>query len=370
MTPSPARAPAQPTRLLFIDGLRGIAIILMVINHTARDWLDLSMGWGRYYTAYLSLLLPAPIFLFLVGFVLPIAFRRRRPAFWASFPSSARRGLGIVAGGLLLNLIVFAEDPWWWGWWKSGVLQTIGLSIILIAPVLWIMDRPRARWAMAGLGALLYIAYAWMYPVLTLWVKDHALAGQILFWDFPPWPWIGAALVGLSVGWSWLDARQRGTAAEAQWFSVAALAGVGCLIAFGLYEGLLHTGDHISFKRDLMLNRHWTPAGSTLLFIAGMLALLLPATYWVMEIRRVPLGWLVILGQTALMLYFVHQVIEYTLISKWLEWRFNWTLYAIANVLLIVLMVVLGRSWLRLKRWLRQRWTAGTQAVVRPPSVT
>lgn len=355
------------SRLPFIDGLRGLAIILMVINHTARDWLDLSMGWGRYYTAYLSLLLPAPIFLFVVGFVLSASFRWRRPAFGPGFRSYARRGLSVIAGGLLLNVVVFPADPWWSG----GVLQTIGLSIILIAPILWIMDRPGARWAVAGLGALLYVAYAWMYPVLTVWVKDHPLVGRILFWDFPPWPWVGAALVGLGAGWSWLDARQRGTATEVRWFTVAALAGAGCVIAFGLHEGWLHTGDHISFKRDLMLNRHWTPAGSTLLLITGMLALLLAASYWVMEIRKVALRWLVILGQAALMLYVVHQVIELTIVSQWLGLRFNhWALYVVANVLLIVLMVGLGWSWLRLKRELRQRWTAGTQAVVRPPSVT
>lgn len=367
MTAMPSRGPGKQSRLLFIDGLRGIAIILMVINHTARDWMDVSMGWGRYHLAYLSLLLPAPIFLFLVGFVLPISFRRHRPAFGSSLLGYARRGLVIVAGGLLLNVVVFPENPWWSG----GVLQTIGLSIILIAPALWIMDRPWARWAVAGLGAALYVAYAWMYPLLTAWVAEHPHAGRVLFLDFPPWPWICAALVGLSVGWSWLDARQHGPEAEVRWFTVAALAGVGCLIVFGLYEGLLHTSDHISFKRDLMLNRHWTPAGSTLLFITGMLALLLAATYWVMEIRKVPLEWLVILGQTALMLYFVHQVIEFTLVSQWLGLRFNhWALYWAANVLLIILMVGLGWGWLQLKRWFRQRWTAGTQAVVRPPSVT
>jgi uncharacterized membrane protein len=367
MTSPPSRAPGKQSRLLFIDGLRGLAIILMVLNHTARDWMDVSMGWGRYYLAYLSLLLPAPIFLFLVGFVLPISFRRHRPAFWPALLGYARRGLTIVAGGLLLNVVVFPEDPWWSG----GVLQTIGLSIIVIAPALWIMDRSWARWAVAGLGALLYVAYAWMYPTLIAWVTAHPLGARIVFLDFPPWPWIGAALVGLSVGWSWLDARQRGPAAEVRWFTVAALAGVGCLIAFGLYEGLFHTVDHISFKRDLMLNRHWTPSGSTLLFITGMLALLLAATYWVMEIRRIPLGWLVILGQTALMLYFIHQVIERSLIGQWLGLRFNdWPLYWTANVLLIVLMVGLGWGWIELKRRIRQRWMAGTQAVVRPPSVT
>jgi hypothetical protein len=90
-----------------------------------------------------------------------------------------------------------------------------------------------------------------------------------------------------------------------------------------------------------------------------------------MEVRKVSLGWLVILGQTALMLYFVHQVIELTIVSQWLGLRFHyWALYIAANILLIILMIGLGWAWLQLKRAFRQRWTAGTQAVVRPPSVT
>ena len=31
-------------RLHFIDGMRGIALILMVINHTSRDWMDVGMA--------------------------------------------------------------------------------------------------------------------------------------------------------------------------------------------------------------------------------------------------------------------------------------------------------------------------------------
>lgn len=343
---------AEPrTRLLFLDGLRGVALILMVVNHTARWWIDVSMGWGRYYLVYLSMTLPAPLFLFLVGFCLPIAFRRRgpegRPPFLAGMAGYVRRGLTIFLAGYLLNLVVFPEDPVWSG----GVLQTIGLSIIVTAPAIWVLDRRRVRYSVVALAAIAYVVFAWAMPALTEWLPTHSLAAQMWFLDFPPWPWIGAALVGLVLGWSWLDARQRGAEAEARYFRTAVIVGVACLVAFVAWEWFAGTSPRIAFSRDIMLNRHWTPRGSTLLGIAGMVALLLAAAYYVMEVRKQAFPWLVVLGQTALMLYFLHQLIVLTLINQALGQRFNhWGLYIAANVLLLVALVYIGKAWLYIKR--------------------
>ncbi|HMB34194.1 MAG TPA: hypothetical protein VKV41_09205, partial [Methylomirabilota bacterium] len=49
----------------------------------------------------------------------------------------------------------------------------------------------------------------------------------------------------------------------------------------------------------------------------------------------------------ALPLYFIHQLIEETLIHRTLGIQFqSWTLYWAANVALIVLCVYIGRAWL------------------------
>ncbi len=47
-------------RVLFLDGLRGVALVFMVVNHTARWWLDLSVGLSRYHLIYLTVPLSAP----------------------------------------------------------------------------------------------------------------------------------------------------------------------------------------------------------------------------------------------------------------------------------------------------------------------
>ena len=73
-----------------------------------------------------------------------------------------------------------------------------------------------------------------------------------------------------------------------------------------------------------------------------------------MEVRRWEMPWLVTLGQTALVLYFVHQLIEETLIHRMLGLRFNnWILYWSANIALIVLCVYIGRLWQTVKPRLR-----------------
>jgi len=113
--------------------MRGIALILMVVNHTSRDWMDVGMGWARYHLVYGSLILPAGMFLFLVGFCLPISFHRHRRAgrFVDELAKYFRRGIGIIAAGYLLNVIMLPRGPVppEERVWHGGVLQTIGSAL-------------------------------------------------------------------------------------------------------------------------------------------------------------------------------------------------------------------------------------------------
>jgi surface polysaccharide O-acyltransferase-like enzyme len=104
-------------------------------------------------------------------------------------------------------------------------------------------------------------------------------------------------------------------------------------------------------RRDFILNRHWTPRGAGLFWVGGVVLLMLAGTYWVMEVRRWRLRWLVVLGQTALFLYFIHQIIAYTLVTQWLGWRFDaWAAFGLANLVFMVLLLGLGWAWLEIRR--------------------
>jgi len=351
------------TRFTFLDGLRGIALILMVINHTSRWWMDTSMGWGRYWLVYGSMVWPAPIFLFLVGFCLPLSHRADTGGPLGLAVRSARRAIPIIGTGFLLNVLVFPEDPWWSG----GVLQTIGLSIVLLGPTLPFLDRRAVRYGLLALAVGAYVAFAGAYPALVGWVSRHPVTAQILFLDFPPWPWVSGAVVGLVLGRVWLDARSAGR--EARYFRTAAITGVACVLGWFAWDWWFGTMPRFGFARDLVLNRHWTPAGGTNLLVVGGGALLLAVTWWAMQVRRLRLRWLVVLGRSAFMLYFLHQLIVLTLVNRALGLRFNdWLFYSVANLGLMVVLVCLGGAWLWLESLTRrERPEASTDLTIIPP---
>jgi uncharacterized membrane protein len=344
-------ASPAPGRQLFLDGLRGFALVAMVFNHTGRWWLERAMGWPRYHLVYLTVTLAAPIFLFLVGFCLPLSYLNSTVTRGEPYASVAwkyvRRGARIVLAGWLLTLLVFPDEPLFGG----GVLQTIGLSIIGLTPVLPLLRRPLARWLLAALALAIYATFSLSHAGLKGWLPGHPVIAEVWFSDFPLWPWFSLPLGGVVLGWVWADGQRRGADSRA-FFSLMLAAGTACLAAFLPLEFWLGSApQHFSSRRDLVLHGYWNPGPVTGLWILGIVFTLLPATFYLMEVRRVRAPWLVTFGQRALMLYFVHQIIVLTLARQRLGVVFaSWWLYALANVALLALLVGLGRLWPELKR--------------------
>ena len=344
-----ARGPAG--RLAFLDGLRGLALIFMVVNHTARWWLGGPMSWPRYHLIYLSMVASAPIFLFLAGFSLALAYARAtvdrglgRARVALGF---VRRGLGLILAGFALTLLVFPTEPLL----ETGVLQTIGFGIVLLAPALLVLDRPWAPTALVLLAAALYASFALAQPVLRAWLAAHPTLAEIWFADYPLWPWLALLLVGAVLGRTWALGARRG-AAQAPAVAGAAAAGTACLSAYVALELSRGPVPHLAFTRDFVLNRHWTPAPITGLAVLGLVATVFACAWWALEARRWRAGWLVLLGRHALLLYFAHQVIAFTLVREWLGVTLeSWWAYALANAALVAGLVLLARARVALPRF-------------------
>jgi peptidoglycan/LPS O-acetylase OafA/YrhL len=346
----------------FLDGLRAFAIAAMVANHTGRWWIDGSFGWPRYHLIYITTTVAAPIFLFLVGFCQAIAHHNAtvlRGQNWAgTAPRYLRRGVQVILAGYLLNLIVFPHDPLW----QLGVLQSIGFSIVALVPALSIIGSARGRALILAVSVALYVAFALSHVRLEAWLGAHPLVAQVAFADFPPWPWTALVLASAVLGWRFCEANRQGDLARARYFRAMAVAGAACLVAFVAYDAWMQTPVRFGFMRDFIVNRHWTPRGVTLFWVGAVLFISTPAAWYLMDRRGWAPRWLVELGQTAMMLYFVHQIIVFTIAKQWLGVAFHsWLGYAAANVALMVALLYIGKGWLGIRPRLRRRPAPGAE---------
>ena len=296
----------------------------------------------------------APLFLFLVGFCLPLSFARRRPT--GSLLSVAakflQRGARLILASWLLNFVVFRDEPFW----EGGVLQTIGLGIILALPPMLLLHRRPARYLLVALAVGLYALFSVFYARVVAWLPDHPVLGRVFFFEFAPWPWISLVWIGLAFGWVW--ALQDTPERRARYLTRMTLAGLVCLAAFAAWDWRHRTSWHLSlaFKRDFVVNNHWITRGVTNLLCLGAVFCHLGLVYYLVEVKRVPVGWLVVLGRTSLMLYFVHHLIVLTLAHEWLGLKLNnWWWYALANAVLLIVLVYLGWLWLEIKSFRGRR---------------
>ena len=275
-----AAVPAEPTpapasRLAYLDGLRGFALVFMVVNHGPRldrrqDDLPSLHAHLRHAHAVRAHV-PVP------GRLLPAPVVAGRPGQAESFGVLARRfvprGIRIILAGLLLNVLVFRDLPILAG----GVFQTIGLAIIAMVPAIWLLRYPGARWVLLAVAVAGYAAFAWSFPWLESFVEPPSRVGLVLFYDFPPWPWLSLVLIGLVMGTHWLAAHRRSEAEGARFLARGAIAGALMLVAFVTWDWWAQTPTRLGMKRDFILNHHWTPRGPSLLWVFGTLWLTLGA---------------------------------------------------------------------------------------------
>ena len=337
-------------RLRFLDAVRGFALILMIANHTGRWWQDGTMGWPRYNMIYATMAVGAPLFLFLVGFCLPLSFAPRRqagaPVTLGVAMKFLQRGAKLVLAGWALNLVVFRDEPFW----EGGVLQTIGLGIILSLPPMLVLHRRAARYLLVAFALGFFALFSIRHEGIVAWLPDHHVLGRIFFFEFAPWPWLAIVWIGLSLGW--VFALQDSAERRARYLTRMAAAGLVGLAVFAIWDWAHGTPLHLSlaFKRDFIVNNHWIARGVTSFLCLGSVFCLLGLAYYAVEVRRLPAEWLVILGRTALMLYFLHHLIVLTLAKEYFGLKLNnWWWYVLADAVLLARLVWIGRLWLGIR---------------------
>jgi uncharacterized membrane protein len=320
---------AAPSRLAYIDWMRGLACLLMFQTHCYDSWLSPGARQSRFFMySQLGGTFPAPLFLFLAG----ISFALVTEKLWKkNLPpaqiarATIRRGAEIFAFGLLFRLQEYLIA---WGWaplsdlLRVDVLNTIGVSMMLMGLVCWLAllifmrggEHTRLALVLASTGTAMLISLL-TPPLWTTWRPDwlpwplesyingaHNL-GTPQPWLFPIFPWAGFAFAGLAAGFilqsEW--ARRH----EALMFLLLGASG----LVFVQVSRWLD-----SQPRQLYaIYDYWHTSPNFFLIRVGMLLVILTSSYawcrWGFGQR--PAGhWgfspLIQLGQASLLVYWVH----------------------------------------------------------------
>jgi uncharacterized membrane protein len=302
--------------------MRGLACVLMFQTHCYDSWLSGSARKSTFFMlSQLGGTLPAPLFLFLAGISFALVTDKLRQT---SVPArqiarvTIRRGAEILGLGLAFRLQEFLI-AWGWAPWtdllRVDVLNTIGLSMMLMGVACWIVllfnSGSNTRFALGVTAASVGMIISLSTPLLWTSWRPHWLPWPLESyidgvhnlsepqpWLFPIFPWAAFAFMGLAVGFFLLSdgARKRG----AETFILAGAAGVG----------LIYLARWLDARpRQLYaIYDFWRTSPNFFLIRVGLLLVILAAVYLWCRWGAGQSGFspFIQLGQTSLLVYWVH----------------------------------------------------------------
>lgn len=324
-------ADGKQSRLAYIDWMRGFACLVMFQTHCYDAWLSESARHSRFFWwSQLGGTLPAPLFLFLAGISFALVTDRMRER-GASTGLVARttilRGAEILGLGLLFRLqewLLGGTKGPWTDLFRVDILNTIGVSMMLMGAVCWIAGISFGSNAKSGalriwnvlLAAAVGMTISLISPMIWTtwrprflpWFLETYINGVHVFdkpqaWLFPIFPWSALAFAGLMAGFILLTKWARAHVAE----TVALLTIGGA--AIGVLAWWLD-----SLPTTLYANYDfWHTSPNFFLIRVGLVAMVLGMAYvwcrWGAGLRG--FSPMIEMGKCSLLVYWVHIELVY-----------------------------------------------------------
>ncbi len=377
--------------------MRGLACALMFQTHCYNSWLSPdAKRSGLYAWSQLGGTLPAPLFIFLAGISFALVtekLRDRGTERAAIAKQTILRGAEIFGLGILFRIQEYAlgigVSPWT-DLFRVDILNMLGISMMMMGVLCWlagaasgnenspqsaqsgaearneidVLSRMRTRSIAAAIAAATAVAIAtpfiWNRRFSLLpWEVETYFNGVHTFkapqpWLFPMFPWIAFAFAGLAVGFFLFSdfAKQRQDAA------FLALGGTGvaaCLlaIAFDLSPVRIY---------DSSIYDYWHTSPNFLLMRCGVLLIILSVCYAWCRWGFAERGFspIIQLGQTSLLVYWVHIEFVYGRLSFLPKGSCGIALATLG--LVIIFLAMLGLSiW-------RTRWKNSKKQMIQRPA--
>ena len=347
-------------RIEFLDLLRGIAVVIMVMGHSIDAVLSAAVRSSEVFRAYDSLRgFTAPVFLFVAGFSFAVATERKwehyriaGPLFWRRV---GRMGFLLVLGYLLhlpffsLNKMVHGTQPGDLArMFQVDVLHCLAVTTLLLQALVMISRSPGV---FARNTAILGAAVALLAPVF--WNVDMAsVASPALapFFNqreatiFPFFPYAAFFMAGTVAGHWYLVAREAG--GEKRYFTKLVLVGLGAVVGAALIDWIPAS---VYPPHD-----YWKASPGLILLRLGIVLAYVTLFSYVRSIPDIVSRQFAALGRSSLLVYVVHLMLVYgSVLHPGLMQKTGQTLsppeaIAVAFGVLAV-MVLLARGWLYLR---------------------
>jgi uncharacterized membrane protein len=333
-----------PSRLLYLDWLRGVAVLAMVHAHILDSWTRDSDRTARlYYSLQWIGGVASPLFLFLAGAAMAMSAgskARQAGSIHAGAQAARRRGWEIFLLALVFRL---QQEILGFGplqtLLKVDMLNIMGLSMVAASAIWQATAHPRLR-------AVIFLAITAAITLLTPWLRAVSWLAPLPdpieaylrpagnYAAFPLFPWAGYLFAGVAVG-DIVDTlrahHKKPTVLHAALF-VAGVSGIALATWASYRPALFATAD---FWHD----------SPTIFFIRLGAVAALVATSWVIEWLSergiVPLrGFrvLVTFGRSSLFVYWIHIEMVYGLLAEPLKRQLPLWATQVAWLLLCVML--------------------------------
>lgn len=354
--PTHPRVTGRKPRLLYVDWLRGFAVVTMIVWHTMDAW---TRPDGRTTLAWDVIILiggcAAPLFLFLAGVSVALSGAAamekgghdRTRVGWRL----QTRGWQIFGLAHLFRLQSFLLNPAasWSSLLKPDILNILGLGMVA-AGFCWARAASRARqiiWLLVPSLAIVLLTPAsrlWAWPALLrpyaprleAYIRPVGTLGV-----FTLFPWVGLVLAGTLVG---LLLSEDRPGVFPKGIAIGGLA----TIAAGVIGAFLPAVTPSEF---------WSPSLAYFLIRTGTMTLALPVAWWWLRLGQVE-GWspMLLFGRASLFVYWVHVELAYGVFTHPIQRRLplGWAIAVFG--LFTAGLLALSQLWVRRRRPVVPEW--------------
>ncbi len=358
----------SPSRLVFIDLVRGWALLAMIETHVFNSLLRADLkasSWFGLLTFVNGLV--APTFLFVSGWVFWIASERKLAefrAFGPAFFSQLKRILLIWCLGYALHFPYYSYSRTrfqttttdWIKFYQMDILHCIafGLLLLFVGRILVKDTRTFSRTLLpAGIAVVLLSPIIWGFqfgvsiPIpLLLYLRAAS------FSYFPLFPWLGFILLGSAAAAAYQKSAAEGL--ENKFIALLAFLGVGCIV-----------GGTVFWEMPKWIPYASVEAGSDPSFFSvrlGCVLLLVATTWYYVSKQRIGrlLASALVVSRESLLVYVAHLLLLYRVyidrqsLASIYRNSLSLSQCLVVTSLLILIMLVAAGSWSWLKRNFRK----------------